>query len=162
MAISEETKQTIGKALGRVASGVFVLTARQQDRTAAMLASWVQQAGFDPPALSVAVARGRPVVEMIRQSGRFAVSILGEKDMALMKKYARGVADAAEAFAGVNILEPAGVPVLADALAYLDCRLLNACAFGGDHELLIGQIIAGKVLKDGASFTHLRGSGFHY
>ena len=52
----EELRNTVGKALGRVPSGVFVLTASDTDhRRYAMLASWVQQAAFDPPAVCLAI-----------------------------------------------------------------------------------------------------------
>ena len=47
-------------------------------------------------------------------------------------------------------------------LAWLEGRVIQTCEFGGDHELLIAQITDGAVLRDGASFTHLRGNGFHY
>src|SRR5918999_987649 len=57
MAISEQLKQTVGKALGRVPSGVFILTAAHNGESAAMMASWVQQAAFDPPAVSIAMAK---------------------------------------------------------------------------------------------------------
>ena len=46
----------IGPVLGRTPSGVFILTASSGDgQETGMLASWVQQASFDPPAITVAV-----------------------------------------------------------------------------------------------------------
>ena len=65
MTHSDHLKQTVGKALGRIPSGVFVLTAVHENRRDAMLASWVQQVGFDPPAVSIAVAKGRPIVDLM-------------------------------------------------------------------------------------------------
>ena len=44
--------------------GVFILTARHENRAHVMLASWVrEQASFDPPTLSIALARNRPIAE---------------------------------------------------------------------------------------------------
>ncbi|MBC8108463.1 MAG: hypothetical protein H7Z14_17895, partial [Anaerolineae bacterium] len=48
---TDEQKLPIGKALGRIPSGVFVLTAAHAGERMAMLASWVQQAAFEPPAI---------------------------------------------------------------------------------------------------------------
>ena len=48
------------------------------------------------------------------------------------------------------------------ALAWLEGKLIETFDFGGDHELFIAQITAGAILHPGASFTHQRGSGFHY
>src|SRR5215210_5720932 len=80
---SEELKQTVGKALGRIPSGVFVLTAAHAGERMAMLASWVQQASFEPPAISIAIAKGRPIGNLIRESSRLAISIVPEHDKSL-------------------------------------------------------------------------------
>lgn len=153
----------MGKAIGRIPSGVFILTARQGNEHAAMMASWVQQVAFKPPMVSVALASDRPIAKMIRDSGRFALSILGEQDGALMKKYARGLPPGADPFGGVSTVEVGGgVRALADALAYLDCRLRTVVNVDADHELFLGEIEAGRQLRDGQSFVHQRGNGFHY
>jgi flavin reductase (DIM6/NTAB) family NADH-FMN oxidoreductase RutF len=85
MPVSEEFKHTVGKAIGRIPSGVFILSAAHNDQATAMMASWVQQAAFDPPAVSVAIGKGRPIGEMIRASGKLALSIVPEGDTSLMK-----------------------------------------------------------------------------
>lgn len=161
--MTEAQKQLIGKALGRIPSGVYVLTARNGGSTSAMLASWVQQAAFDPPAVSVALAKDRPIANIIRASHRYALSILPQDDTSLMKKYARGIAADADPFEGVKTKSsPCGIPVLADALGYLELRLLDICDFGADHELFMGEVLEGEIFRDGSAFAHQRGNGFHY
>ena len=156
--------QTIGKALGRVPSGVFILTAAHRGRAAAMLASWVQQASFEPPAVSIALAKGRPIGELIRASGALTLSVVSNEDKSLMKHYARGTPDENDPFAGVRVYDLGGdsAPALAEALAYLDCRFISACEFGGDHELLVARVVGGAMLREGTAFAHQRGNGFHY
>jgi flavin reductase (DIM6/NTAB) family NADH-FMN oxidoreductase RutF len=163
MAISEELKQTVGKALGRVPSGVFILTAGHGNDATAMMASWVQQAAFDLPAVSIAMAKGRSIADVIKSSKVLALSIVPEGDSSLMKRYARGVKPGEDPFAGVEIFStPGGVPAMKSALAWLECRLIHTCDFGGDHELLIAEVVAGNILHPGTAFMHQRGSGFHY
>jgi flavin reductase (DIM6/NTAB) family NADH-FMN oxidoreductase RutF len=163
MAISEELKATVGKALGRIPSGVFILTAKHGGHGHAMMASWVQQAAFDPPAVSIAVAKGRPILDAIKASKLLALSVVPEGDTTLMKKYARGMKPGENPFDGVDTLTtPAGVPALAHALAWIEAKVISTCEFDGDHELLVAHVTAGAVLHPGQSFTHLRGSGFHY
>jgi flavin reductase (DIM6/NTAB) family NADH-FMN oxidoreductase RutF len=163
MPVSDEFKHTVGKAIGRIPSGVFILSAAHNDQATAMMASWVQQAAFDPPAVSVAIAKGRPIGEIIRASGKLALSIVPEGDTSLMKRYARGIKPGEDAFAGVEIITtPGGIPVLAAAIAWIEGDVLATCEFGGDHDLLVVEITAGAVLKPGHAFTHQRGSGFHY
>lgn len=161
--MTDEQKHSIGRALGRVPSGVFILTAQHLGHSTAMMASWVQQAGFQPPAVTVAVGKGRLIARLMRDSGRFVVSIVSDADKGLMKRYARGVGPNEDAFAGVRTVDtPGGVPALADALAWLDCKVRAVCDFEGDHDIFVGEIVAGQQLHDGAAFTHQRGNGFHY
>ena len=164
MAISEQLKQTVGKALGRVPSGVFILTAGEGPDATAMMASWVQQAAFDPPAVSIAMAKGRPIAALINASKTLALSIIPDGDSSLMKRYARGVKPGEDPFAGVETIQtPGGVPAMKSALAWLECRLIHRCDFGGDHDLLIGEVVAGNIRQvGGTAFMHQRGSGFHY
>jgi flavin reductase (DIM6/NTAB) family NADH-FMN oxidoreductase RutF len=163
MPIAEDLKRTLGKPLGKIPSGVYILTAAHNGKTHAMLASWVQQAAFDPPALSVAMAKDRPIYPLIRESNRFALSILGENDAPLMKKYARGIDPAHDAFEGVQTLTtPTGIPCLADALAWLECRVLQICDFSADHDFVLAEVTAADLLREGAPFKHSRGNGFHY
>jgi flavin reductase (DIM6/NTAB) family NADH-FMN oxidoreductase RutF len=164
--VSETLKATVGKALGRVPSGVYILVApgaATDSPAEVVMVSWVQQAAFDPPAVSVAIARGRPAAEAVRRHARFTLSIVPQNDTKLMKKFARGVAPGADPFSGIDTRRsPAGLSVLADALGYLDCRLITTCDFSADHELFIAKVTAGEIFREGQSIAHQRGNGFHY
>ncbi len=163
MEISDELKKTVGKALGRVPSGVFIMTAGTGDGATAMMASWVQQASFMPPMVSVAIANGRPIQEVVRREKRFVLNVLGEHDHALMKKFARGSAQGPAAFEGLKVhAGQNGATILDDALAYLECSVVSGCTYDGDHEVIVAQVTTGTLLREGPSFVHLRGSGFHY
>src|SRR3954447_6100094 len=80
----------LGQALGRIPSGLYILTVRNGDRATGMLASWVQQAGFEPPMLTVAVNRERYVGDWIESSGRFALNQLAHGSKALIRHFSRG------------------------------------------------------------------------
>ena len=161
--MTEEAKHSIGKALGKVPSGVYILTAAHGGQSSALMVSWVQQAAFSPPAVSIAIASDRPARKLIDAGGAFALSILAKADNHLMKKYARGIPEGEDPFAGVTTgTTPGGAIYLADALAWLECRLIRSCEFDGDHDIYVAEIVAGHLLKDEPSFTHTRGNGFHY
>jgi len=165
MPVSDEFKHTIGKAIGRIPSGVFILSAASADgrETAAMMASWVQQAAFDPPALSVAIGKERPIGQLIRATRKFALSVVPDNDTTLMKRYARGIKPGEDPFAGVETLTtPLGVPALKAAIAWLECQLLEDVDFGADHDLFVAEIVGGALQHPGHAFVHQRGSGFHY
>lgn len=164
MQTPEDLKLTIGRALGRIPSGVFILTTTHENQPLAMIASWVQQVAFAPPSVGVAIAKERSAHAALSAAGAmFALSVVPDGDTSLMKKYARGIPAGADPFEGVRVTRTAnGTAVLADALAYLECRVTKPIDFGADHDLFLAEVIAGQLLKDGPSFTHLRGNGFHY
>jgi len=152
-------------ALGRIPSGLFILTARRGDRASGMLASWVQQAGFRPPMLTTAVRHDRFIADWIAASGRFTLNQLRAGQKRLLQHFARGFAADAAAFDGLALLpdaDPRGGPVLADALAFLDVEVAGELA-GGDHRIFLARIVAGAVLAPGAEpMLHVRRSGSHY
>src|SRR3954464_13286509 len=88
----------LGQALGRIPSGLYILTVRHGDRSTGMLASWVQQAGFEPPMLTVAVHRDRFGVDWIVASGKFALNQLPTGSKALIRHFGRGFTADASAF----------------------------------------------------------------
>ena len=161
--MTDELKQSLGKALGKIPSGVYILTVTHGDRSTAALVSWAQQAAFAPPAVTIAMAKDRFARKLIDAGGTFALSILAKGDTGLMKKYARGIPEGEDPFAGIAIAQtPRGAVYLTDSLAWLECRLLKTCDFGGDHDIYVAEITAGQMLKEEPSFTHIRGNGFHY
>jgi len=163
MAIPDDLKKLLARPLGKIPSGVYLLTAAHDGQQQVMLASWVQQAAFDPPCISVAIGNDRAILEPIRQSGRFAISILPENDTTLMKRFARGTASHADPFADLpTVKTPNGLPAPASALAWLECDVVQMFSFDADHLIIIGKLTAAQLLNEGQPFTHIRGSGFHY
>jgi flavin reductase (DIM6/NTAB) family NADH-FMN oxidoreductase RutF len=153
----------LGQALGRIPSGLYILTVQHGDRATGMLASWVQQAGFEPPMLTVAIRRDRYVADWVAASGRFALSQLAVGSKALIRHFARGFESDAPAFEGITLRHDArGGPVLAAALAYLDAEVAGELALG-DHRIFVARVNDGGILQEDAEpFLHVRTNGFHY
>lgn len=156
-------KETLGKALGRIPSGLFIVTVRSAAGTeTAFLASWVQQVAFEPPLVSVAIRRGRPALDLLGEEGSFAINVVGEENKRLIGRYAKGISPGQEPFADESIRRAVtGAAILEEATAYLDCRL-HARTELGDHVLCIGEVVAGDVLAGDEPMVHLRRSGFDY
>jgi len=159
----------LDKALGRLTGGLYIVTARQGEgeaaRSGAMVASWVSQASFDPPGLTVAVARDRAIESLMQVGDRFVLNVLAEGNhQQLLRHFLRRFPPGADRFAGVATLAEVarGGPVLAEALAYLDCRVLQRLE-GGDHWLIYAEVENGNVADaDGRTATHHRKVGNHY
>ncbi|MFO0848224.1 MAG: flavin reductase family protein [Gemmataceae bacterium] len=151
-------------ALGRIPSGLFVVTARGPDgQETGLLASWVQQCSFDPPQVSVAVRKSRYLLDWLADGAALGVSVIPEGGKVLVKHFAHGFGPDEPAFADLPVIRlPGSAPLLADAHAILDCRVVGRADLGGDHVLVVGQVVNGRVLHDAKPTTHVRKSGLHY
>lgn len=149
-------------ALGRIVSGMFVVTARRGEAETGMLASWVQQCSFDPPQLSVALKMGREIADWLPEGAAFIVNILDDTQTDMIIHFGRGFSNKEMAFTDVEVERlDGGPPILKDALAFLECRVAGHYSTG-DHELVIGRIVTGRLLDEGHPMVHIRKSGAHY
>ncbi|MFM7643060.1 MAG: flavin reductase [Cyanobium sp.] len=159
----------LDKALGRLSGGLYVVTARQGEgetaRSGAMVASWVSQASFEPPGLTVAVAKDRAIEALLQVDDRFVLNILREDNhQQLLRHFLKRFPPGADRFAGVATLNgvAAGGPVLGDALAYLGCRVAQRME-GPDHWIIYAVVEEGNVADASASTAvHHRKVGNHY
>ena len=150
-------------ALGRIPSGLFILTARQGERETGMLASWVQQCSFDPPQISVAVKRDRDLMAWLTPGAAFTLNLLAEGQNSYLRHFGKGFGLEEPAFVGLNVERPTEEgPILTDALGHLFCRVAGQFA-GGDHDILVGRVVGGKLNQgERRPMVHVRKSGSRY
>jgi flavin reductase (DIM6/NTAB) family NADH-FMN oxidoreductase RutF len=156
-------EKNVAPVLGRVPSGIYILTVGTGERSTGMLASWVMQAGFEPPMVSVAVKKGRFVGDWITAGQPFVLNLLGESDSQLMKRFSAGFEPGTPAFDGLAITHCArGVPILKDALGHLECEPTGHID-SGDHRVFLAKVARGK-LNDSSvrPMVHIRKSGANY
>ncbi|NES74177.1 MAG: flavin oxidoreductase, partial [Okeania sp. SIO2D1] len=151
------------QALGRVVGSLSVVTTQQGEINGAMLASWVSQATFTPPGLTVAVAKDRAIESLLYTGSNFVLNVLEEgKHLQLMKHFLKPFSPGADRLEGVEIEKTeAGNPILKDALAYIECKVANRMECG-DHWLIYGVAQQGSLLKDGITAVHHRKTGSNY
>ncbi len=152
------------KALGRISSGLYIITATKGDVSSAMLASWITQASFEPLGFTVAVAKDRAIESFMQVGDTFVLNILEEGNhLPLMKHFLKRFPPGADRFAGIRT-RPAEnkSPILADALAYLECEVSSRMELS-DHWLVYCTVDNGKVAKDESqTAVHHRKVGNYY
>ncbi len=155
---SDRTEQAVGRLVG----SLCVLSAKRGDVSSAMLASWVSQATFTPPGLTIAVAKDRSIEALMYAGDQFVLNILAE-GRELRKHFMKNFAPGEDRFAGVETTESSnGCPVLTAALAYLECEVVSRMECG-DHWVVYAAVDSGHLLKnDGVTAVHHRKSGSHY
>jgi flavin reductase (DIM6/NTAB) family NADH-FMN oxidoreductase RutF len=157
-----DRSKSLAAALGRIPSGLFILTARQGQAETGMLASWVQQCAFQPPRLSVAIKEKREVNAWLTPGSVFVLNILEEYQTDLVAHFGKGFNLGEPAFTGLEVQRPeGGPPVIDEALAYLRCTVVERFPVG-DHDLLIGEVAGGAMLNEGQPMIHVRKNGLNY
>ncbi|MEB3263490.1 MAG: diflavin flavoprotein [Synechococcus sp.] len=166
--LSESRSDPAVLALGRVVGSLCVLTTRKGEGAArlggAMVASWVSQASFAPPGLTVAVARDRAVEGLLHVGDSFALNVLAAgRESGPMKQFLQPFPPGADRFAGLELEEsPGGHPLLPEALAWLEATVKQRMECG-DHWLLYAQVSHGGLVDPtGVTAVHQRRTGAHY
>lgn len=162
----DSVSDAIGPVLGRTPSGVFIVTARHADgRETGFLASWVQQASFSPPMVTVAVNRKRFLHDWLANSPGVVLNLVGESQKHFLKHFGAGFGPDESAFDGVNLNRSAtGLPILADAMGYLE-GIVRSQLETGDHVIYAVELIAGGCGPEFAAskpMVHIRKNGFNY
>jgi len=149
-------------ALGRIPTGLYVVTTLLDGRPLGFVGSFLGQVGFEPPTLSVAIAKGREHLGAIRGHGRFAVSVLDGASQGLMGPFFKRHESGKSAFDQLECLRtPGGLAALRGALAWLECRVTGEHATG-DHVVVFGAVEHAELLRAGDPAVHLRRDGLGY
>ena len=132
------------KVMGHFATGVTVVTTRIGDDLHGMTANAVTSVSLTPPLVLVCVEKRAAMFGHLTTSKCYAMNILAELQQDISTRFAmKGPKDFSDLdwFPGET-----GSPVFRGSLAYLDCRVVDIAA-GGDHDVFIGEIVAGGLLN---------------
>jgi len=164
--MTDELHDTLAPLLGRIPSGVFILVAgNEEGQKTGLLASWIQQASFEPPQVTVAVNKARYLNEWLKTGSAVTLNQVRQKDPALFRHFGKGFEPDVDAFDGVDSSDAAcGLPQLSDAMMTLEGRV-EASMESGDHVIYLVTITAGTAHQEVDAFepfVHIRKNGFNY
>jgi 3-hydroxy-9,10-secoandrosta-1,3,5(10)-triene-9,17-dione monooxygenase reductase component len=140
--------------LGHLPTGVVVVAAVDAGEPVGMAVGSFTSVSLDPPLVGFFADRGSSTLPRLRAAGAFSVSVLSSDQEDICRRFA---AKGANKFAGIR-WQPgkSGSPILAGALAYVECRL-DAVREVGDHLLVVGEVIELDVLSSAAPLVFHRG-----
>jgi len=152
----------LASVLGRLPSGLFVLTARRGTGETGMLASWIMQAGFDPPMITVALHKDRLLARWLSMGTPFVVNLLADDQRRLVAHFGRGFEDGESAFDGLKVIRsPAGAAVLEGTIGYLECEPIGHID-STDHRIFLARVISGNLSDGERPMVHIRKNGLKY
>jgi flavin reductase (DIM6/NTAB) family NADH-FMN oxidoreductase RutF len=149
--------------LRHVTYGLYAVTAAHDGDRGVFTANWLSQVSFEPPLVIVSVEIESATLPLIRGSGYFAVCPYAADQRQLAADLGRPRARAGDKFAVYGLATSTteqGVPVLADTLGYLVCRVQDEMA-AGDSVVILGEVIDAGVLNEGEPLT-MWAAGFRH
>lgn len=137
---------TFRSVLGRFASGVTILTALDgEGQDHGMTVSAFCSLSLNPPLVLACIDNQASMADALRTAEHFGVSILAEGQEALSRRFAGPEPDR---FDGIGFVRGStGVPLLADALAHIQCRRVGEYP-GGDHTIFLGEVEAASARSE--------------
>ena len=128
------------RIMGHFATGVTVVTTYVKGEIQGMTANAVTSLSLHPPLVLVAVDKTAAMHTALTASRCFVLNMLTEAQEALSRRFAlRGPKEVTD-LQWMHAVS--GAPILTEALAYVDCRLVEILP-GGDHDIFLGEILAG-------------------
>jgi 4-nitrophenol 2-monooxygenase / 4-nitrocatechol 4-monooxygenase, reductase component len=139
--------------IGRFASGVTVITTSLAGRDFGTTASAVTSLSMEPPMLLMCLNRTSETGAAVAEAGWFGINILAQGQTEIAGRFARKGADK---FEGVELVRGRrGMPLIAGALAQLECRIAET-AIGGTHTVFMGEVHEAAA-AEGEPLTYFRG-----
>ena len=145
------SNDSVKDALSRMPYGFYAITSRNGEDVNAMVANWVMQASFSPRLIAVGLQKKAYSHSVISEGGIFAVNIFNKGDQEAMMPFTKGRAKNPDKMkeADYTSAPKTGCPILAGAAAYVECRVVQMIDVGGDHDILVGEVVGGDILKPG-------------
>jgi flavin reductase (DIM6/NTAB) family NADH-FMN oxidoreductase RutF len=155
---SEVTSGDFRNAMRQLTGGVSVITAGRGRDISGMTVTSVSSLSVDPPALIVSINREASSWPLVKRYGYFGVNILASDQIDIADRFTgKGGLKGAARFAGAQWMTRAsGVPLLAGALAAIDCEVEDIVE-RHSHAIVIGRVLDVAVSARTAALAYWQG-----
>ena len=129
------------KSMRLLASGVTIVASAHEGRRSGLTATAVCSLALSPPRILASINTQGHTYEIVAKSRCMSVNLLAENQQRLAERFAakRATEEADRFIHGNWTASVTGAPILADALAALDCRVTNIIPLD-THAILIGEV----------------------
>ena len=128
--------------MGNFATGVSIVTIISENKIKmGMTANSITSLSLNPPLVLFTIDNKNTILPHIKNNSIFTINFLTAEQKSLSVQFATpGPKD----FSNVDIsLTKAGELIIDNSLAYLCCKV-HQIILGGDHKIIIGEILRGK------------------
>jgi flavin reductase (DIM6/NTAB) family NADH-FMN oxidoreductase RutF len=149
--MTEQIPDPIGDVLKRMPYGFYALGSRFEDDNNLMVCNWVTQASYEPRLIAIGLQKTAYSYGLIEKGKVFTLNLFLESDADAIKPFTKSRAKNPDKMTNAKFAPgpQTGAPVLDEAAAYLECKLVSKLETGGDHDIILGEVINAVVRKAG-------------
>lgn len=141
-------------AFQKLSYGVYVVSTWDNGRATGCTANSAMQITSEPTTIAVSINHNNYTNECIRNTGKFAISVLGENsEPGIIGGFGFRSGRDCNKFDGVEQLVKGYLPVVADACAYVVCDVVDKMETE-THTVFLGKVVDADVLKEDVPMTY--------
>lgn len=128
------------RVLQQITYGLYVVTVRHEQQTAAGTINWLTQVSIEPPLVAVGMKAESGIAVLAERSERFAVNILGSGQKEIAAAFFVPAVVAGDRINDVPFrLGSEGMPILTPVPGAFECSV-EEIVRKGDHDVVIGRV----------------------
>ena len=148
------------QSLRMLSYGVYILSSVNEGEYCVSTITWVSQASFEPPMISVCIKRNSASYEIVKKRGEFILHLLGDNQKELASTFFKPTIFENEKLNGQEFSLANNLPLLKDIPAYIQCKVVEILE-NGDHPLFLAEVVDAKINND-SDPLELRKTGWTY
>jgi flavin reductase (DIM6/NTAB) family NADH-FMN oxidoreductase RutF len=149
---------SVASLFQRLTQGVYLVGVSHGDRRNAFTAAWVMQVSFDPLLLALSINPRHSSYALLKEGSAFGINVLKKGQLDLAENYGRPANADKKLTSTEWTTGRFGLPLLREALAWFECEVVHEHP-AGDHVLVLGKVINGKLLDSQAEPMTYRETG---
>ena len=148
------------QSLRMLSYGVYILSSVNEGEYCVSTVTWVSQASFEPPMISVCIKRNSASYEIVKKRREFILHLLGDNQKELASTFFKPTIFENEKLNGQEFSLENNLPLLKDIPAYIQCKVVEILE-NGDHPLFLAEVVDAKINND-SNPLELRKTGWTY
>ena len=140
--------ELINKVTWKIPNALALVGSASGDEWNGMTTSWITQLSMEPVLIGVGIDNKAVTHRLITESGAFSVNLWSSEDTRPFVKFSKPAVRDGDTLNGRVVREGVtGVPVFAEAIAWMECEVRSSTDYG-THTLFAGEIVAAGVNDD--------------
>ena len=148
------------QSLRMLSYGVYILSSVNEGEYCVSTITWVSQASFEPPMISVCIKRNSASYEIVKKRREFILHLLGDNQKELASTFFKPTIFENEKLNGQEFSLENNLPLLKDVPAYIQCKVVEILE-NGDHPLFLAELVDAKI-NNNSDPLELRNTGWTY